>query len=86
MTRIVERLNDKGPLLARIMAEGADPALLARYRGTELVDCPAEGCTRALIATGPLDIELTLEIVDGEGWTYSAPFHYCPGHGPNVAA
>lgn len=79
MTRIVERLDDKRPLLAAILADPPDTALLARYRGTELVDCAAE-CTRAVIATGPLDIDLTLELVDDEGWSYRAPYHYCPDH------
>lgn len=80
MTRILERHDDKGPFLAAIMASPPGADLLARYRGTELVDCPADGCVRAVIATGPLDIELTLELVDDEGWQYRAPYHYCPDH------
>lgn len=82
MTRILERLDDFRPLLAAILADPPNEDLLARYHGTEMVNCWAkdEGCTRAVIARGPLDITLTLELVDDEGWCYAAGRHYCPDH------
>lgn len=82
MTRIVERFDDYRPFYDRVMAEPEGSAVVARYRGTELVQCfgAGETCTRAVIAVGPLDMALTLELVDDEGWVYCQGRHYCPEH------
>lgn len=80
--RIMERHEDVGPLLAAFFADTLPPEVMARYRGTELIQCGGDpsSCTRAIIAHGPLDMQLTLELVDDEGWSYERPWHYCPEH------
>lgn len=82
--RVLERLDDYRPLYDALMAEEPGGELLTRYHGTELIVCggTANTCRRAVIARGPLDIELTLELVDEEGWSYDRPWHYCPEHPP----
>lgn len=84
----MERLDDYRPLYEQIMAAPEGSELLARYAGTELVQCGdgTSSCTVAVVARGPRGIELTLELVDDEGWTYAAPWHYCPSHrgGPHT--
>jgi len=82
MTRVLERLDDYRPLLDAVTAEPPDKELQARLRGTELIQCGDgnTGCNRAVVAYGPLDIDLTCELAD-EGWSYAQPWHYCPEHG-----
>lgn len=84
MSRVLERLDDYRPLLGAVLADPPEEDLRTRYVGTELVLCGGEGsgCTRAIVARGSLDIELTLELVDDEGWSYLQPWHYCPEHRP----
>ena len=84
-TRIVERLADYRPLFDALMAEPADERLRARYAGTELVDCTAQGCWRAVIVAGRLDIAVTLELVDDEGWAFIEGWHWCPDHRAGTA-
>jgi hypothetical protein len=82
VSRIVERLDDYRPLAAQIRDAPSGAEILCRYHGTELVQCWGEnqGCIRAVIATGPLDIGLTLELVEDEGWVFAHGRHYCPQH------
>lgn len=80
MSRVVEELADFNPLLKRMQLRPPDPVLHRKYRGTELITCPAEGCTCGVVVAGPLDIEVTLELVDNLGWVYARPRHYCPAH------
>jgi len=82
MSRILERYDDYRPLMEQVMAEPPDEDLLARYNGTELVQCWGEdqSCTRAVVARGPFDIALMLLLVDDEGWAYHDGKHYCPVH------
>lgn len=86
MTRVLERLEDFRPLYDTLMGGDASPELRARYRGTELIQCgDGTRCLRAIIARGPLDMDLTLELVDDEGWAYHAPWHWCPQHSASCA-
>lgn len=81
---ILERLDDYRPIFDAVMADPPNEDLLARYHGCELIICGGNDstCNRAVIARGPLCIELTLELVDDEGWSYDRPWHYCPEHRP----
>jgi hypothetical protein len=82
VNRIIERLDDYRPLAAQVKAAKPGDEILCRYHGTELVQCwgDDQGCTRAVIATGPLDMGLTLELVDDEGWVFAKGRHFCPQH------
>jgi hypothetical protein len=82
MSRIMQRLDDYRPLAAQVKAAEPGDEILCRYHGTELVQCWGDDqrCTRAVIATGPLDVGLTLELVDEEGWVFVNGRHYCPQH------
>jgi hypothetical protein len=78
VTRIVERLEDYRTLLALLLAKDASPVLLARYRGTELINCTREGCHRAVIVTAPQDVVIMLELVDDDGWSMVEGLWRCP--------
>lgn len=77
MSRIIEILDDYRPLMDAV---NTDPEVRDRYRGTELFDCPGDGCTRAVLAWGPRDATLMLELVDDAGWNYLDGAHLCPEH------
>lgn len=84
MSRVLQRLDDYRPLLAAVTSSEALPYLRASLRGTELVDCTVDGCHRAVIVSGPQDVETMLELADDEGWALMDNQWRCPAHHPEA--
>lgn len=84
MSRIIERLEDYRPFYDAVMAAPDDSEMVLSLRNTELVICFGTDCNRAILARGPLDYDLALELVDYEGWIYFDGKYYCRRHHPQI--
>lgn len=53
--------------------EGPTREEMSALRGTSLTSCAREsgGCGRAVVVSGAEDVDVLLELVDDEGWTFS---------------
>jgi hypothetical protein len=83
VTRVLVRFDNYRPFLGRVLGDPPpEQSVLDALYGTELVCCHGDNktCTVAVLADGPFDIGLTLELVDDEGWVYANGMHFCPRH------